>query len=291
MNFKALELLDKPIFDKYYAAAGCENSEFTFTNMYIWRRAYQIAFYDSGRVLVVKGVWNKQEFYFLPLGDKQAVVEAIEELLQVSSIQLRSVPADWINVITQHYPRARYVLSPDDYDYVYSVSDLIELKGRKYEKKRHHINKLVRTYPEIYYQSFDDDLIKKVREHTDNWYVGSLSDDIWLQYEQQALTEVLSNWRALNIQGGALLHRQRVIAFTAGEQLTPDTAVIHIEKAEKDYSGAYQLINREFLKHAWQQCSYVNREEDMGIPELRIAKQSYYPVKMLEKYIIDIDGE
>ena len=44
------------------------------------------------------------------------------------------------------------------------------------------------------------------------------------------------------------------------------------------------MINREFLSHAWSEMSYVNREEDMGIPGLRAAKQSYRPLRMVEKY-------
>ena len=44
------------------------------------------------------------------------------------------------------------------------------------------------------------------------------------------------------------------------------------------------MINREFLSHAWSDMTFVNREEDMGIPGLRAAKQSYRPIRMVEKY-------
>ena len=65
---------------------------------------------------------------------------------------------------------------------------------------------------------------------------------------------------------------------------TDDTAVIHIEKANPEIVGLYQMLNREFLRHAWADMTYVNREEDMGIPGLRAAKQSYRPIRMVEKY-------
>ncbi len=72
-------------------------------------------------------------------------------------------------------------------------------------------------------------------------------------------------------------------AFTFGEPLNSDTAVIHVEKG-LDVRGLYQVINQEFCKSAWAGLTYVNREEDMGIEGLRRAKQSYHPVKMIKKY-------
>ena len=45
------------------------------------------------------------------------------------------------------------------------------------------------------------------------------------------------------------------------------------------------MINQQFVLHEMQNCTYINREEDDGVPGLRRAKESYYPVKMVEKYV------
>jgi hypothetical protein len=47
------------------------------------------------------------------------------------------------------------------------------------------------------------------------------------------------------------------------------------------------MINREFaewIQKTYPHIVYINREEDMGMDGLRKAKQSYYPIKMIEKY-------
>ena len=44
------------------------------------------------------------------------------------------------------------------------------------------------------------------------------------------------------------------------------------------------MINWLFTQHAWSGVTYINREEDMGIPGLRKAKLSYNPIKMVKKY-------
>ena len=59
----------------------------------------------------------------------------------------------------------------------------------------------------------------------------------------------------------------------------------HVEKANVEYRGLYQAINNEFCKHVAGWAKYINREEDMGIPNLRKAKLSDRPCRLLEKYI------
>ncbi len=53
-----------------------------------------------------------------------------------------------------------------------------------------------------------------------------------------------------------------------------------------NYEGSYQAINNLFLKNCLKDASYVNREQDLGIPGLRRAKEAYKPNKMIEKSII-----
>ena len=78
-------------------------------------------------------------------------------------------------------------------------------------------------------------------------------------------------------------------ALTVGEKLNQNTAVIHIEKANTEYDGAYAAINHEFAAREWAEMEFINREEDMGIEGLRKAKQSYYPVRMVEKFTVVVN--
>ncbi|HEY3424788.1 MAG TPA: phosphatidylglycerol lysyltransferase domain-containing protein, partial [Negativicutes bacterium] len=61
-----------------------------------------------------------------------------------------------------------------------------------------------------------------------------------------------------------------------------------VEKGNPDIKGIYAVINQEFCRENWQQFTYINREEDMGIEGLRKAKESYQPVKMIEKLNVTV---
>ena len=87
----------------------------------------------------------------------------------------------------------------------------------------------------------------------------------------------------LGLKAGLIRADGRVVAFSVGEKIHPDTFCVHIEKAYADVPGAYAVINQQFLIHEAADCRYVNREDDVGEPGLRRAKLSYHPVFMVEK--------
>ncbi|MCG4734691.1 phosphatidylglycerol lysyltransferase domain-containing protein, partial [Casaltella massiliensis] len=54
-------------------------------------------------------------------------------------------------------------------------------------------------------------------------------------------------------------------AFSIGEMLNDNMAVIHVEKANADIRGLYPYINQQFLLNEFSDVEFVNREEDLGI--------------------------
>ena len=191
------------------------------------------------------------------------------------------------------YPDAEFNIQAerDDFDYVYLAEDLINLSGRKYHGKKNHLNQFRKDYPTAEYVPITAEIIPKCREELNRWYEihkKENPDDPFLCYEQAAIHEIFDNFKEFNLKGGALSLGEKVVAFTFGEQLNSDTAVIHVEKADPTVRGAYTAINHDFVANEWSEMTYINREEDMGLEGLRQAKESYKPVKMIEKYFVKI---
>jgi len=104
------------------------------------------------------------------------------------------------------------------------------------------------------------------------------------------LRETFDNYQRLNVTGGAIRVDGEIKPFAIGEQLNPTTAVCHFEKALPEIHGLAQLINQWFAKFGLQKFEFINREQDLGIPGLRQAKESYYPHHLLEKFTVQLNG-
>ena len=157
------------------------------------------------------------------------------------------------------------------------------LTGKKLHGKRNHINKFKELYS-YNYEPLTADNMEKIRSFIEEWYQKKAETDASILTEKTALENALKNFEKLELKGGILLVDGKSVAFSIGEQLNQDTALIHFEKADTDYQGAYPMMNQQFVINAWSNLTYVNREDDMGIEGLRKAKLSYYPDIMVEMY-------
>ena len=100
------------------------------------------------------------------------------------------------------------------------------------------------------------------------------------------MRDVFLNIDRLGFLAGAILIDGKIQALSVGGYLGTKTITVHVEKANVQFRGLYQAINNEFCKHIASHVKCINREEDMGIPNLRKAKLSYKPCKLIEKYIV-----
>nr|WP_196594869.1 phosphatidylglycerol lysyltransferase domain-containing protein [Pectinatus sottacetonis] len=288
---------DKEIFDTFFEARYYENSHFTFTNLFMWRKPYNMMWCVENGILFLKAQWETDEFALQPFGPQEKMQEAIAKWKAYFASKgrplifygLEKSMADEL----EKFSGAEFNIIADEenFDYVYNSEDLINLKGRKFHSKKNHLNNFHKNYPDAKYISISDEVITLCKLTVNGWYKTrsqDLPDDPFIALEREAIIEVLNNFSQLSLKGGAVIDNNRIIAFTFGEALNTDTAVIHVEKADPDINGAYTFINQAFIMNEWADMKFINREEDMGIEGLRKAKQSYRPVKMIKKYNAEI---
>jgi uncharacterized protein len=241
------------------------------------------------------GQYNNQSFVFCPIGnlnDSLGLKTVMDKIISYFSENnlpfiMKVVPEVAANSIRKMYPKElMYLEDRDNYDYVYSTKDLIELKGRKYHGKKNHINKFISQY-DYMYKPITKDYIEQCLQFARQWRsMRGEEENPELIDEEEAIGQALYNFDALGLTGGMLILDNKVEAFTFGEGINNDTAVVHIEKANPDINGLYTAINNFFCKKQLNNFRFVNREEDMGIEGLRKAKLSYYPLKLEKKYTL-----
>lgn len=287
---------DKKLLDSFFKARYYENSHYNFTTVYIWRKPFNMQWAIEDGVLYMIAEWEGRTMLLNPFGPDEKMEEAARK--QVEWIQAQGKPffaygiEEWMTKIYESLPglnlKARS--DRDEADYVYDTQALINLSGRKYHSKKNHLNAFRRDYPEAEYLPITEDIVDVCKLNMNGWYKElqqQMPDDPYIATERESVMEILSDMEYFGLKGAAIRIGKRIVAFTLGEQLNKDTVVIHIEKGAPDIRGAYTIINQSFLEHEWSDMTYVNRQEDMGLEGLRKAKESYRPVRMVQKYIVE----
>lgn len=290
IDFQRLALSDRPVYAPILENAGERGCEYSFANLYLWGR--QRAAMAAG-CLVLFSQFNRKSVYPFPIGpgDKRAALDAIIADAQGRGIPCRisGLTGEDVAWLQEIYP-GRFRIHSDraGYDYVYDIHDLADLKGRAYQKKRNHINKFYKAYPQAQALPLNDELIPQVEQMLSLWYARRLAEDPQADFhmERTAIFKALKDYKALCMEGMALVDGDEVLAFTLGSPLSETTFDIHFEKALSEADGAYPAINQAFARYLRQMhpaVQYLNREDDLGLEGLRKAKLSYYPHHMVEK--------
>jgi uncharacterized protein len=289
-----LDLAHKPVLDALFRKLRPRTSELTFTNLYIWRHAYGARVTRLGEAVCVFSLRADPEESFLltPLGP-QANAETVREGLtwlaaEGHNPRLSRIDREEIGRLGLTEEAFTFTADRDNWDYVYRVADLIALPEDRYPEKFRHFQQFAKKF-KFEYRPLTPDLVPACQELQDLWCDDKHCDlHSSLRAEARAVKEVLGQLEPLGVTGGTILVNDRVQAFSLGEPLNDDTVVIHIEKATPELHGAFQVINQQFLEHAWADWTYVNREQDTGGAGLRHAKETYLPIRMIEKFEVTL---
>lgn len=309
LSFKPIALESRSEILRFLHNDHFSIADISFGNLFIWKHARAISYAICGDSLIIQTRQTHKEgqnpYFFFPIaGDESSKLEALKTLesyarengfpLHFERIETRNLP-----LLRQAFPAISIEPTPNHFDYVYSIEELIALSGRKFHKKKNHLNSFLQRYEweiEPITQANASELAQVARIWLDS--NPAKNDDLELEY--LGICAALESFDKLGLQGIAVRAREKlalgsgnidpaesvlpVIAFSFGEVISDEMAVIHIEKAAPNIIGAYQIINQQLLARCFSSLRYANREEDLGIAGLRQAKRGYNPIFMVEKH-------
>lgn len=290
--------------EKYLNGYEYKTSGLSFSAQYMWREINRFSWDMMGEYMCISGISHLEledgivlPFMFPPLTctgeyDKDALRETIyrsKEHFEKKGqpFSLRLVPFHVMEIIKEAVPEMHFIDDRPNYDYIYLTQDLIDLKGKSFHGKKNHLNYFKKTYEYEYVElnsDMADDAMKFISDFNKRKEVPAHEMEM-LKMEEHAMEDVFKNIEAVGYSAGAIIIDGSIEAIAIGGRLGKKTITEHVEKANIEYRGLYQAINNEFCRNVASKAKYINREEDMGIPNLRKAKLSYKPVKLLEKYI------
>jgi hypothetical protein len=290
--FEPITLDKQKEYSAYFSMCSQKTSDYSFVNLWGWAEEYGLAWAWSDNLVWIKQT-VPQELYWAPVGlwqdadwrrcfDEHFTTKTIFSRIPETLLQI------WKNTVIHLITIQE---SRGDWDYLYSVTDLIELKGKHFHNKKNLLNQFKKNY-DFEYVHFGTDMIHKAMQMQEDWCVwrDCESSEV-LAAENRVISRILSKWETIQVlTGAAIIVDQTMVAYTIAESFTKDTLVIHFEKGNQEYKGVYQAINQMFLEHSGNKFEWVNREQDLDNQGLRKAKLSYNPVDFLKKYRVILNG-
>lgn len=298
MKLKPLTPQDYPFLKPFFEKQRHQLCIYSLPSLLSWSNdEYQPHGGIIDEALIIAAEFNRQKekrHLILPVSpDKDFPPEALYELAVKLGYQ-----SYWF--VTENYLQeynqdniAAFFRIREQYeyeDYVYKTSDLVELKGNKYSKKRNLIKQFTRDYIErglVHIEKITPDLSSECVQFLNEWCQErncDMNEFDQLACERQAAQNTIECLDIFNSQGILLRIDGKVSAFGIGAYLTENMGVLHFEKAFSRIKGLYQYFDNQCAKLLFNGYIFMNKESDMCIPGLAKAKKSYYPVKRIKSY-------
>lgn len=272
-DFTNLSLDQRKILHPVFKTLKEGISEFTFAGIYLFRNDYEYRVSKYKEIFIFDGREDGKSFFLLPFGlpDEKLFGELINKydyLKNASEKQALILKDRGFNIFEDR----------NNFDYIYKREDLANLKGKIYHKKKNLINFFSKNY------SFEaKPLLKEYTQDVLNilekWKEGKDESDL------QSSKEALLLMDELQLCGIIYYVNGIPAAFVLGEENEGGKSfIIHFEKAVDNYKGLYQFINKSFAEILPEKYEYINREQDLGLENLRKSKLSYKPFCFIKKY-------
>ncbi len=285
-QFNRLLVTDQKLIRNYLKKCSQITSDYTFLNLWGWQDIYKLDFLFHEELIWIRENRENKKFW-APIGNWEDLdwMKYYEFLKGNTFIR---VPERLVDLWKRYFIDKMMVIEDrDNWDYIYLVDELIQLKGNRFHKKKNLLKQFKKKYG-YRFVTLEDRWIEEAENFQVDWcYYKDCENKKILIEENRVILNVLENWsRFEKIVGGGLVVDDRLVAYTVAEPADEDTLVIHFEKGCPTYKGIYQAINNIFLKECARNYIYVNREQDLGDKGLRQAKLSYNPCCFLKKYVV-----
>jgi len=299
MLFKEISIDAKKELDPYFEMVDYEACEYCFTTLFMWQHVYKTHYHIDSDFAIIMAQYEGNAFSIMPLAKKENLLKAVAYAINYlkdsgSKVYFRGITSDVLALLKENYPgKFNYIEERDLFDYVYDAESLRTLSGKKNQKKRNHLNYFLKEYQGQYeYKLLDSSNFSECINLMETWAEIKEDNnefDDGMDDESEGVKKIFENYDTLKdkLKIAGVYIENKLQAFTIGELLNKNMALVHIEKANQDIRGLYQFINQQFILNEFPDVDFVNREEDLGIEGLRKAKLSYHPVRFVEKYSVN----
>lgn len=283
--FRPLNINDKQKIDSHVQQLtffkDYKSSELIFENLFAWSNDECIEIMWLDDVGYIRCYRHKELWFFPPIASSDA-----QFIKGISYIKMHFVNARIIG-ITEHMrvlikdEDALFLIDDKLREYLYETSSFITLNGSRYHRKRNLIAQFEKRYHYHVKPCEKGDLANV--ETFINRYIamGGALDDLKAFNKTLCQSFIDENYKTL-----LLIVDNEIVGISIGIIGLNNVGITLFEKADSQIHGVYQFLANTFAKTYYKDTKCISRQEDVGIPELRKAKMSYYPIEKDMKYAL-----
>ena len=308
IKYKAIGFEDLDIFRPHLRWEDVQGCEWSSVNLLTWNH-FGLEYAIVKGYLVLRYIYGGQYTHTMPLPpvpegvEHPRLAEAGEGCLECAIRALRdecfahhqpfsitNLNQQGIDFLQRVFPGEFEFSEPmtERYDYICLREKVISLAGKDMRPKRQHLYQFPRFYPNHEYRPLEPSLFPECLQLLQRWSdnaeaIGHLQGADSKVMERESISQVFDNWERFGAIGGALFVDEKMVAFTYGVPINGNTFDLCVEKGDIAYKGVYTVVRHEFMQQIPEQYTYINLEEDLGLPGLRRAKSSYHPAYQIQK--------
>ena len=308
IEFKSIGFGDLDIIRSYLRWEDVQGCEWSGVNLLTWNR-YGLEYAIVDGYLVLRFIYDGQYTHTMPLppvpeevehphvdqagdGSLECVIRALRDecFAHHQPFSITNLNQWHIDFLQRTFPGEFEFSEPmtERYDYICLREKIIALEGKEMRPKRQHLYQFPRFYPNHEYRPLEQSLFPECLQLLQRWTenaeaIGHIQGTDSKVMERESISQVFDHWEHFGAIGGALFVDDKMVAFTYGVPINVNTFDLCVEKGDIDYKGVYTVVRHEFMKQVPEQYTFINLEEDMGLPGLRRAKSSYHPAYQIQK--------
>lgn len=270
-------------------------SDYNFVSLWSYntKESIEISLLNDNLIVKFVDYFGIEHFYSF-IGNKK-VKKTIDTLLSHSKAnnigpELILIPET--NLLSNARLSDNFVVEEDqdNFDYILSAGAISKLSGNKFGPKRNFVNRFIKNYPEATVKTCDINNVKFQQQIEDlflTWEKEANKNRPETENELTAIQRLLKSASFFDLICVGIFIKNKLIAFSINEVAHNNYAVIHFEKADTAYIGVSQYLKQQTAMCLEKLgCTYINYEQDLGIPGLRKAKKSWQPIQYLKKFKI-----
>lgn len=281
--FRELDLSLKKNIDDIKSTSGNNSAATSFLSMYMWRQVYGNRIFINDEIYSLK-IKDEANSWFFPCGENEAKRAFINERLKDGKLRLMYACEEDVKLIKKYFANDFDIIStPDDFEYVYSVSEHKALAGKKFSRIRRELHNVGNSH-EFEVVTICEENLHYLKEIEDKWLSRrEKAGNLDTKGEELDLT-IFDDVHGNGILGCILLTNKKPVAAVAGFMINDNMIDVFYGAKTDEINSSIDYALHEFVNRLSSDVKLFNLEEDLGIEGLRYWKEKLQPVEKIKMW-------